>query len=186
MHYWASPLEAKLCAGQEVALVGAGNSAGQAAVYLASQVAKVWLLVRGRRPGVEHVALSRRPHRRPPQCRGRDAVLRSPGLKAHDGMLEAVRWRVGEATAETRRPIRHLFLFIGAAPNTDWLTGSAIAAGRQGLRSDRRRGGRRSTSSGNQPQRASSRSATCVRDRSSASPPPSARAPRWSPHCMDF
>ncbi len=44
VHYWASPLEGKLCAGQEVALVGAGNSAGQAAVYLASQVAKVWLL----------------------------------------------------------------------------------------------------------------------------------------------
>ena len=41
VHYWASPLEGKLCAGQEVALVGAGNSAGQAAVYLASQVAKV-------------------------------------------------------------------------------------------------------------------------------------------------
>ena len=41
------PLEAKLCAGQEVALVGAGNSAGQAVVYLASQGAKVWLLVRG-------------------------------------------------------------------------------------------------------------------------------------------
>ena len=47
MHYWASPLEGKLCAGQEVALVGAGNSAGQAVVYLASQVAKVWLLMRG-------------------------------------------------------------------------------------------------------------------------------------------
>src|SRR5216683_844444 len=47
VHYWASPLEAKLCAGQEVALVGAGNSAGQATVYLASQVSKVWLLVRG-------------------------------------------------------------------------------------------------------------------------------------------
>jgi thioredoxin reductase (NADPH) len=47
VHYWASPLEAKLCAGQEVALVGAGNSAGQAAVYLASQVSKVWLVVRG-------------------------------------------------------------------------------------------------------------------------------------------
>src|SRR5258706_5993998 len=47
VHYWASPLEVKLCAGQEVALVGAGNSAGQAVVYLASQVAKVWLLVRG-------------------------------------------------------------------------------------------------------------------------------------------
>src|SRR5207247_8876082 len=48
VHYWVSPLEGKLCAGQEVALVGAGNSAGQAVVYLASQVAKVWLLVRGR------------------------------------------------------------------------------------------------------------------------------------------
>src|SRR5215472_16115968 len=47
VHYWASPLEAKLCAGQEVALVGGGNSAGQAAVYLSSQAAKVWLLVRG-------------------------------------------------------------------------------------------------------------------------------------------
>jgi len=46
-HYWASPLEGKLCAGQEVALVGAGNSAGQAVVYLTSQVAEVWPLVRG-------------------------------------------------------------------------------------------------------------------------------------------
>ena len=48
MHYWASPLEAQLCAGQEVALVGAGNSAGQAAVYLADRVKKVWMIVRGR------------------------------------------------------------------------------------------------------------------------------------------
>src|SRR5438477_3645740 len=47
VHYWASPLEAQLCVGQEVALVGAGNSAGQAAVYLADRVAKVWMIVRG-------------------------------------------------------------------------------------------------------------------------------------------
>src|SRR5580692_2253841 len=47
VHYWASPLEAKLCASQEVVLIGAGNSAGQAAVYLASHAAKVWMLVRG-------------------------------------------------------------------------------------------------------------------------------------------
>ena len=46
IHYWASPLEARLCTGQEVALVGGGNAAGQAAVYLASQVAKNWLIVR--------------------------------------------------------------------------------------------------------------------------------------------
>ncbi len=47
VHYWASPLEGRLCAGQEVAVVGAGNSAGQAAVYLAAQAAKVWILARG-------------------------------------------------------------------------------------------------------------------------------------------
>jgi thioredoxin reductase (NADPH) len=47
VHYWASPLEAKLCLGQEVALVGGGNSAGQATVYLSGRARKVWLLVRG-------------------------------------------------------------------------------------------------------------------------------------------
>src|SRR5260370_39339554 len=47
VHYWASPLEAKLCAGHEVALVGAGHSAGEATGYLASKGSKVWLLARG-------------------------------------------------------------------------------------------------------------------------------------------
>jgi len=73
VHYWASPLEAKLCAGQEVALVGAGNSAGQAVVYLAGQVAKVWLLMRGPDPRGEHVTLPRRPHRGSLECGDRDA-----------------------------------------------------------------------------------------------------------------
>jgi thioredoxin reductase (NADPH) len=58
VHYWASPLEAKLCAGQEVALVGAGNSAGQAAVYLASQVFLGLAPSARTRPFGEHVALS--------------------------------------------------------------------------------------------------------------------------------
>src|SRR5215472_12615427 len=48
VHYWVSPLEARLCAGQEVAVVGGGNSAGQAVVYLATVVSKVWLLLRGK------------------------------------------------------------------------------------------------------------------------------------------
>src|SRR5437773_1079682 len=48
--YWASPIEAKMCAGQEVLLVGGGNSAGQAAVFLAAYASKVWMLVRG--PGL--------------------------------------------------------------------------------------------------------------------------------------
>src|SRR5258708_22353299 len=47
VHYWASPLEGRLCARADVALVGAGNSAGQAAVYLATMAAKVYLLMRG-------------------------------------------------------------------------------------------------------------------------------------------
>ena len=74
VHYWASPLEARLCANQEVALVGAGNSAGQAAVFLAGQGVKVRMLVR--RPDLDrdHVALSRRPHRGPRQYRGRDRL----------------------------------------------------------------------------------------------------------------
>ena len=72
VHYWASPIEARLCSGQEVALVGAGNSAGQAAVYLASQVKKVWLLARGEQPGRQHVALSGRAHRGADEHRGAD------------------------------------------------------------------------------------------------------------------
>ena len=47
VHYWASPVEAKLCGGEEIALVGAGNSAGQAAVFLAPQVKRLTMLVRG-------------------------------------------------------------------------------------------------------------------------------------------
>jgi thioredoxin reductase (NADPH) len=131
VHYWASPLEAKLCAGQEVALVGAGNSAGQAVVYLASQVKKVWLLVRGpslaakmsrylvdRIAGLSNVEVF--------------TQTRIIGLEGNGGVLEAVRWR-GPSGEETRRPLRHLFLFIGADPNTDWLKGSGLALDPKGF-----------------------------------------------------
>src|SRR5258707_409825 len=47
VHYWASAVETRLCAGQEVVLIGAGNSAGQAAVFLARKVKKLWMVVRG-------------------------------------------------------------------------------------------------------------------------------------------
>jgi thioredoxin reductase (NADPH) len=132
VHYWASPLEAKLCAGQEVVLVGGGNSAGQAAVYLASQVEKVWLLVRGaslassmsqylvdRIKGLRNVEVLT------------NAVI--TGFEGRDGMLSAVRWRQGSSVGDVMRPIRHVFLFIGAEPNTDWLSGSGIALDRKGF-----------------------------------------------------
>jgi thioredoxin reductase (NADPH) len=132
VHYWASPLEAKLCAGQEVALVGAGNSAGQAAVYLATQVSKVWLLVRG--PDLA-ASMSRYLVDRIGGLSNVEVLTQTTvtGLVGHDGMLEAIRWRQGGSRAEARRPIRHLFLFIGAEPNTDWLSGSGIALDAKGF-----------------------------------------------------
>ena len=48
------------------------------------------------------------------------------GLEGSNGLLEAVRWRRVGSDEEVRRPIRHLFLFIGAHPNTDWLAGSGV------------------------------------------------------------
>ena len=124
-HYWASPLEAKLCAGQEVALVGAGNSAGQAAVYLASQVSKVWLLVRGTDLSA---SMSRYLVDRIAGLSNVEVLTQTnvTGLEGRNGMLEAVRWRGRTSGEEVRRRIRHLFLFIGADPNTNWLSGSGI------------------------------------------------------------
>jgi thioredoxin reductase (NADPH) len=132
VHYWASPLEGKLCAGQEVALVGAGNSAGQAVVYLASQVAKVWLLVRGR--SLE-ASMSRYLVDRIKGLSNVEVLMQAEvsGLEGHDGMLEAIRWRQGASREEVRRPIRHLFLFIGAEPNTHWLSGSGVALDAKGF-----------------------------------------------------
>ena len=66
--FWASPVEAKLCEGEEVALVGGGNSAGQAVVFLAPKVKRLHLVVRGTGLGSVDVALSHRPDRRAAQC----------------------------------------------------------------------------------------------------------------------
>jgi len=132
VHYWASPLEGKLCAGQEVALVGAGNSAGQAVVYLASQVAKVWLLVRG--PSLA-ASMSRYLVDRIEGLSNVEVLMQTQisGLEGRDGTLEAIRWRQGATGNEVRRPIRHLFLFIGAEPNTNWLSGSGVALDAKGF-----------------------------------------------------
>jgi len=131
VHYWASPLEAKLCAGQEVALVGAGNSAGQAVVYLASQVSKVWLLVRG--PSLA-ATMSRYLVDRIAGLPNVEVLTQTSvtGLEGSGGMLEAIRWR-GRSGEEMRRPVHHLFLFIGAEPNTDWLSGSGVALDPKGF-----------------------------------------------------
>jgi thioredoxin reductase (NADPH) len=131
VHYWASPLEAKLCSGQEVALIGAGNSAGQAAVYLASHVAKVWLLVRG--PDLA-ASMSRYLVDRIAGLSNVEVLTQTnvTGLEGRGGVLEAIRWRQ-KSGADVRKPIAHLFLFIGADPNTQWLSGSGVALDAKGF-----------------------------------------------------
>jgi thioredoxin reductase (NADPH) len=132
VHYWASPLEAKLCAKQEVALVGAGNSAGQAVVYLAEHAAKVWMLVRGADLGA---TMSRYLVDRIHGLANVEVVTGAnvTGLEGRDGMLQMLRWRVGATGPEVSRAINHLFLFIGAEPNTDWLKDSGIAVDPKGF-----------------------------------------------------
>jgi thioredoxin reductase (NADPH) len=132
VHYWASPLEAKLCSDQEIALVGAGNSAGQAAVFLASQGAKVSMLIRG--SGLADTMSSYLVDR----IAGLGNIQLVTGaqvcaLEGRNGSLEAVRWRLAGNGHEIRKPMRHLFLFIGAEPNTDWLAGSGIALDTKGF-----------------------------------------------------
>jgi thioredoxin reductase (NADPH) len=125
VHYWATPLEARLCANQEVALVGAGNSAGQAAVFLAGQGVKVRMLVR--RPDLTETMSRYLVDRVESLANVQvEAGCAVSGLEGSNGMLEAVRWRHGAGGEEMRRPISHLFLFIGAEPNTDWLASSGV------------------------------------------------------------
>jgi thioredoxin reductase (NADPH) len=126
VHYWASPVEGQLCRAQEIAVVGGGNSAGQAIVFLASQAAKVWVLVRGPRLDA---SMSRYLVDRIAGLPNVEVVTEAEvsGLDGHDGVLEAIRWRRRDKTEEIRRAMRHLFLFIGADPNTDWLSGCDVA-----------------------------------------------------------
>jgi len=119
--YWASPVEAKLCEGEEVALIGGGNSAGQAAVYLAPKVKQLHLVVRGE--GLE-VSMSRYLI---------DRIRALPNVELHTkteivglegdqatGLTGAV-FRDRTTGATHTCPLRHLFLFIGADPNASWL-----------------------------------------------------------------
>ena len=132
VHYWASPLEARLCAGQEVALVGGGNSAGQAAVYLASKVKKVHMLVRG--PGLQ-ATMSRylidRIGAQPNiELRPQTEVT---ALNGDKGTLEGVAWVNRKTGAVVEKPISHVFCFIGADPNTDWLGGCGVELDAKGF-----------------------------------------------------
>jgi thioredoxin reductase (NADPH) len=132
VHYWASPLEARLCDGQEVGLVGAGNSAGQAAVYLSGVAGKVWMIVRGK--SLE-ATMSRYLCERIAAQPNIEVVVESEvtTLDGKNGLLESVTWRDRATGGETRRAMRHLFLFIGAEPNNAWLAKSGIELDAKGF-----------------------------------------------------
>ena len=128
--YWASPVEAKLCEGEEVALVGGGNSAGQAVVYLAPKVKRLHLVVRGQ--GLES-SMSRYLI---------DRIAALPNVELHTG-TEVIGLDGDETTGLTGAvfreratgeihtcPLRHLFMFIGADPNASWLDGCVAVDGK--------------------------------------------------------
>jgi len=125
--YWASPIEARLCRNEEIVLVGGGNSAGQAAVFLRNFAAKIWMLVRGPSlaENMSQYLIDRI------KAIDNIEVLTQTEIVALYGSrekrLERVRWRNNLTGEETERPIRHVFLFIGADPATAWLRDSGVA-----------------------------------------------------------
>jgi thioredoxin reductase (NADPH) len=131
--YWASPIEGRMCAGQEVALVGGGNSAGQAAVYLSGHAAKVHLIVRG--AGINET-MSRYLFDRVTATKNIELVAHTE-ITALEGSretgLEAVRWRCRNNGSEDRRAIRNVFIFVGADPATEWLAGCDVALDNKGF-----------------------------------------------------
>ena len=121
IYYAATFMEAQLCAGENAIVIGGGNSAGQAAVFMAESARKVYMLVRGKELSD---TMSRYLIQR---------IVENPGIELHfqteivglegERHLERVRW-VNRATGEeSEHGIRHVFVMAGASPRTDWLRG---------------------------------------------------------------
>jgi thioredoxin reductase (NADPH) len=131
--YWASPIEAKLCANQDVVLVGGGNSAGQAAVFLASHARKVYMIIRG---GGLGASMSRYLIERIEATPNIELIFNAEviGLQgSEDASLERVRWRSRLSPEVNTLDIRNLFLFVGADPATNWLEGCGVKVDRAGF-----------------------------------------------------
>ena len=121
IYYGATYMESQLCEGEDVVVVGGGNSAGQAAVFLSQTARKVYMLVRS---GNLSDSMSRYLIQR---------IEENPGIELHfkteivglegDAQLERVTWK-DKATGETSvHNIRHVFIMAGASPRTEWLKG---------------------------------------------------------------
>lgn len=124
--YWASALEAKMCTQEPVILVGGGNSAGQAAVFLSQYATKVSLFVRG--PNLA-ASMSRYLIDRIEATKNIELCPHTEITKLYGDSsqrLAAVLWRHNKNGKEQEAAIRNLFLFVGADPETDWLDGCGV------------------------------------------------------------
>ena len=124
IYYGATFVEAQLCRGEEVIVVGGGNSAGQAAVFLSQSAQRVHMLVRadGLAESMSRYLIRRIEQSPDIELRTRTEIVDLEG----DGELRSVRWR-NDGTGEVEsRPIRHVFVMTGAVPATGWL-GDCVA-----------------------------------------------------------
>jgi thioredoxin reductase (NADPH) len=121
--YWASPIEARLCHGEEVLLVGGGNSAGQAAVFLSEHAAKVTILVRssGLAQSMSRYLVDRITATQNIEVKTHSEIVALSGNP--ESGLDRVRWRNRRDEADTISEVRNVFLFVGADPATAWLAG---------------------------------------------------------------
>jgi thioredoxin reductase (NADPH) len=131
--YWASPVEGKMCTGQEVILVGGGNSAGQAAVFLAGHASKVWMLVRstGLAASMSRYLIDRIEATPNIELRTETEIVDLEG-DATTG-CESVTFRHRRTGEEHSPPVRNVFLFLGAEPTVDWLKGCGVETDKSGF-----------------------------------------------------
>jgi thioredoxin reductase (NADPH) len=124
VYHGATYLESQLCRGDEVIVVGGGNSAGQAAVFLAAGATRVHMLVRAK--GLAE-SMSRYLIRRIEQTPSITLHTRCE-IEAVEGELhlEQVRWRNVDSGETVSRDIKHIFIMTGAVPATHWLDGCLV------------------------------------------------------------
>jgi thioredoxin reductase (NADPH) len=118
--YGATFIESQICGANEVAVVGGGNSAGQAAVFLSQTAQHVHMLVRSELKDTMSRYLIRRIENSPNITLHLQTEI--VALEGTEG-LERIRWRNKQTGEEETRDIRYLFLMTGASPNTAWLRG---------------------------------------------------------------
>jgi thioredoxin reductase (NADPH) len=124
VYYAATPVEALVCGNEEVIVVGGGNSAGQAAVFLAANAKHVHMLVRssGLAQSMSRYLIRRIEEHPHITLRTQTEIEALEG----DGHLERVRWRTATSQTAETHPIRHVFSMTGAVPNSVWV-GSCVA-----------------------------------------------------------